>query len=144
MGETFCTGSRYEYEYFINRGLIGSGVKEQGPWCQTILISCMSLGILTKSLHLSLPIYTMETITCTSWGCWVDEVSFSLWNHLEQRTLVSSFSLTHSTWVVCVSALVSLSCAIDLLPVGLTLDCELLENMDLVFLILLFFVSGMW
>lgn len=44
----------------INKELIGSGVKEQGLWCQTspdfessALTSFMTLGILTKSLHLS-------------------------------------------------------------------------------------------
>lgn len=34
-GETFCKESRYEYEFpiFINKGLIGSGMKEQRFWC---------------------------------------------------------------------------------------------------------------
>ena len=40
IGEIFWNESGYEYDYsiffFINKGLIGSRVKEQGLWYQTI------------------------------------------------------------------------------------------------------------
>ena len=49
--------------------------------------------------------------------------------------------MLHNTLGVCVTALASLSFAVDLLPVDVILNCELLENMDLVFLTLPFLVT---
>ena len=51
--------------------------------------------------------------------------------------------MLHNTLDVCVSTLVSLSFAVDLLPVDVILNCELLENMDLVFLTLLFLLTSL-
>ena len=49
--------------------------------------------------------------------------------------------MLHNTLGVCVSALASLSFAVDLLPVDVILNCELLENMGLVFLTLPFLAT---
>lgn len=62
--ETFCNGSRHEFfffiPYFYKQGINWEWSEITGSLV-TSFISFMPLGILTKFLHLSLPMYTVKT-----------------------------------------------------------------------------------